>query len=61
MNFSVPSTEHQQHAHDEAGVTDPVYDEGLLARIASGFLLEVETDQQVAAQSDTFPATNNSA
>ena len=48
--------QHEQHAEQEAGVADAVDDERLLARIARGLLVEVEADQQVAAQTDAFPA-----
>ena len=48
--------QHQQHAQDEARVAHAVHDERLLARVARRFLVEVEPDQQVAAQPHAFPA-----
>ena len=47
---------HEQHAEDEAGVAHAVHDERLLARVAGRLLVEVEADQQVAAQPHAFPA-----
>ena len=48
--------QHQEKAQQEARVTDAVDDERLLPRIRRRFAQEVETDQQVAAQSHAFPA-----
>ena len=57
VNRTVPSTrQHQQHAEHEAGVADAIDDECLLARVARRLLVEVEADQQVAAQAHAFPA-----
>ncbi len=48
--------EQQEHPQHEAEIADAVDDERLLARIRRGFLQEVETDEQVAAQAHAFPA-----
>ena len=42
-------------AKQEAEVADAVDDEGLLARVGGGVLLEVEADQQVGGESDALP------
>ncbi len=48
--------EHHEHPQDEAGVPDAVHDERLVGCVAGRLLVEVEPDQQVAAQADAFPA-----
>ena len=48
--------EHQQHTQDEAGVAHAVDDECFLPGVAGGFLVEVETDEQIAAQAHAFPS-----
>ena len=57
VKCSVPTVlKQQQHADDEAGIAHAIDDECLLARVAGRLLVEVEADQQVAAQSHAFPA-----
>ena len=46
----------QKHADEEAEVADAVDDEGLLARVGCGGLLELEADEQVRRQAHAFPA-----
>ena len=48
--------EQEEETHQEAEVADAVGDERLLARGGREILLEVEADEQVAAQADAFPA-----
>ena len=45
----------KEDAKEEAGVADAIDDEGFFARIGSGLLEEIETDQQVTAEPHAFP------
>ena len=47
---------HQEHGEQEAEVADAVHDERFLARRGGVLLVVVETDQQVGAESDSFPS-----
>ena len=47
---------HEQHPQDESRVAHAIHHERLLAGIGRRFLVEIETDQQVAAQPHAFPA-----
>ena len=46
----------QEHREQEAEVADAVDDEGLLAGVGGGVLLEVEADEQVGGEADALPA-----
>ncbi len=46
----------QEHREQEAEVADAVDDEGLLAGVGGGVLLEVEADEQVGGETDALPA-----
>ena len=46
----------QEHGEQEAEVADAVDDEGLLAGVGGGVLVEVEADEQVRGEADAFPA-----
>ncbi len=46
----------QEHRQQKAEVANAVDDECLLARVSRRFLLEVEADQQVRAETHTLPA-----
>ncbi len=48
--------EDQEDPDQEAGVTDPVDDEGLLAGVGGALLLEPEPDEEVGAQPHALPA-----
>ncbi len=49
----------QKHSDEKAEVADAVDDEGLLARVGGGFLLEPEADQQVRGQAHALPANKH--
>ena len=46
----------QEHREQEAEVADAVDDEGFLAGVGGGVLLEVEADEQVGGEADALPA-----
>ncbi len=46
----------QKHGQREAEIADAVHDERLVAGVGGELLIEIESDQQVAAQSHAFPA-----
>src|ERR1051325_10138631 len=50
------NAKHQQHAQDEPGVTYTVDDKSLFSGVARRLLVEIKTDQQVAAQAHALPA-----
>src|SRR6202041_2325778 len=45
-----------EDAEEKTGVADAVDDEGFLACIGGGFLVEVKSDEQIAARAHAFPA-----
>ncbi len=45
-----------EDAEKKSCVTDAVDDECFLARVGRGFLVEVKSDEQVAARAHAFPA-----
>ena len=46
----------QEHRQRKAEIADAVHDERLVAGVGGELLVEVEADQQVAAQAHAFPA-----
>ena len=46
----------EEHREQEAEVADAVDDEGFLAGVGGGVLLEVEADEQVGGEADALPA-----
>jgi len=48
--------ENDEHGQEKSKVPDPVHDEGLVRRLAVVAVGVPETDQQVGAQPNTFPA-----
>ena len=47
--------EYDEHGQQESKVPDPVHDEGLIGGFAVVAILIPESDEQVRAQSHTFP------
>ena len=61
LKTSVKSSEpkcgdQQEHAEQESEVANAVDDEGFLAGVGGGVLLEVEADEQVGGEADALPA-----
>src|SRR5262249_47583416 len=46
----------EEHREEEAEVADAVDDEGLLAGVGGGVLLEVEADEEVGGEADALPS-----
>jgi hypothetical protein len=48
--------DHEEETEDEAGIADPVDQEGLLAGFGRRRLLEPEADEKIGAEADALPA-----
>jgi hypothetical protein len=53
---SAEGEEDHEHTDSETEVSEPVYDERLLAGVSGRLLVEVISDQEVRAETDTLPA-----